>query len=97
MEPGIGRSLCKLFPDDENVNLGSKSRASRDKEHKRLDQGSPRLEFASFWLISRNFCLFTVKESHVYLQGHQVLGLCLWLGKMASIHRSIHVSAYLLF
>jgi hypothetical protein len=53
VEPNIGRMLCKLFPDDENVKLGSKRRSSGEKEHKRMDQGSPRLEFASFWVISR--------------------------------------------
>ena len=53
MEPNVGRMLCKLFPDDENVQLGSKRRLSGDKEHKRTDQESPRLEFASFWVVSR--------------------------------------------
>ncbi|XP_028403643.1 YTH domain-containing protein 1-like isoform X2 [Dendronephthya gigantea] len=42
VEPNIGRLLCKLFPDDENVNLGSKRRSNRETEHKRVDQGSPR-------------------------------------------------------
>ncbi|CAB4001457.1 Hypothetical predicted protein [Paramuricea clavata] len=41
VEPNVGRMLCKLFPDDENVKLGSKRRSSREQEHKRVDQGSP--------------------------------------------------------
>lgn len=41
----MGRLLCKLFPEDEHVKIGSSQRSSRERDRKRRDQESPRLDF----------------------------------------------------